>query len=65
MSESDHDSISVTLEKKINRSSSVDQRCQNLFTTRPYWLEGDAFFGFLICPNRKCGLKLGVFSGEG
>jgi hypothetical protein len=63
MSDSDHDSISVTLDKK--KGSSVDNRCQNLFTTRPDWLDGDVAFGFLICPNRKCGLKLGVFSDEG
>ena len=50
-----------------SRDNLNDYRFCNIFTSRPHFLSDSVkeTYGFLMCPNRNCNQKLGIFSVDG
>jgi hypothetical protein len=46
----------------------IEYRCVNLFTNQFEWFTFASTtepFGFIVCPNRKCTRKVGIYAHEG
>ena len=58
--------ISVKDQEAIPVGKQLEYRCTNLFTSQLDWLtfasNSEQQFGFIVCPNRKCTRKVGIYA---